>query len=126
MSRCAPYFNPSVSLEMGGSSHFDKERGYATTLVMGGDRFHLRFAERFLSASLERQEGVVRHEVGHIIDFSVPPWWLEQTIPHLPTTPERRADRIAAWVWGGVIGYDTEDVQTILGGTAPRPERLGL
>jgi hypothetical protein len=124
--KCAPYLNPEMSMEMGGSAHFEKERGYATTMVLGGDRFHLRIAERFLTAPLSRQDAVVRHEIGHIIDFSVPGWWLEQSIPALPTTPERRADRIAAWIWGAVIGYDTEDVQTLFGGVAPRPEHLGL
>jgi hypothetical protein len=124
--RLEPFFSPVLSLEMGGSSHFASPRGYATTLVMGGDRFHIRVADKFLQASLERQDAILRHEIGHLVDFSVPSHFLSSTIAHLPETPERRADAIATWLWGDLIRYDEDDVQTLASGTSPRPERLGL
>ena len=124
--RCVPFLNPQMSMEMGGSDHFNAPRGYATTLVMGGDRFHLRVAEKFLSADLARQDAILRHEIGHIVDFSVPSATLLEWCPGISTTPERRADEIAAWLWGNRINYDAEDIQTLRDGVHPRPERLGL
>ena len=124
--KCSPHLRPTVSMEMGGSNHFAKERGYATTLVLGGDRFHLRVAERFLSASFDRQDAILRHEIGHIVDFTVPPHIMKEWWPRLAKTPERRADQIASCIWGCPIFYDEEDVQTLRFGTFPRPERLGL
>ena len=124
--RCAPFLNPQMSMEMGGSDHFNAPRGYATTLVIGGDRFHLRVAEKFLSADLDRQDAILRHEIGHIVDFSVPSATLLEWCPGISTTPERRADEIAAWLWGSRINYDAEDIQTLRDGVHPRPERLGL
>lgn len=115
-----------MSMELGGSDHFESARGYATTLVLGGDRFHLRIAERFLSANLDRQDAIIRHEIGHIVDFSLPPHVLAGWWPNLVSTPERRADQIAACIWGDVIRYDDEDIQTLLAGAFPRPKRLGL
>jgi hypothetical protein len=124
--RLSPYLQPQMSMEMGGSDHFAHARGYASTLVLGGDRFHLRVAEKFLSADLDRQDAILRHEIGHIVDFSVPSHFLASLISGLPATPERRADGIASWLWGETISYDAEDVQTLRLGTSPRPERLGL
>jgi hypothetical protein len=124
--RCAPYLTPQMSMEMGGSKHFETARGYATTLVLGGDRFHLRIAEKFLRADLNRQDAILRHEIGHIVDFSVPPHVLAGWCPELSATPERKADEIATWLWGDPIFYDTEDVQSLRPGITPRPERLGL
>lgn len=124
--RCAPFLNPQMSMEMGGSDHFNSPRGYATTLVMGGDRFHLRVAEKFLTADLDRQDAILRHEIGHIVDFSIPSATLLEWCPGIASTPERRADEIAAWLWGDRINYDAEDIQTLRDGVHPRPERLGL
>jgi hypothetical protein len=124
--KCSPYLTPQMSMEMGGSAHFATARGYATTLVLGGDRFHLRIAEKFLQADLDRQDAILRHEIGHIIDFSVPPHVLQLWCPDLAETPERKADQIAGWIWGSPIFYDAKDVQTLRPGISPRPERLGL
>jgi len=70
--------------------------------------------------------GVLAHELGHILDFSVPRAQLAFFCGKLPETPERRADVIAEAVFGFGISYDKNDIQTIGSGTRPRPERLGL
>ena len=106
------------------SEHFKSDRGFATTTHFGGERFHLKFAERALSLPQANLHAILRHEMGHVVDLLVAaeqlPW------ADLPCTPERRADSIAAHIWGTPIYYDENLVQTTEGGTAPRPEELGL
>jgi hypothetical protein len=123
-------FMPQLSMQMGGSAHFDSPRGYATTTVYGEGRFHLKIAERFLEAELDVQDALVRHELGHIVDFSSDAEqldvWARARGVELASTRELRADGIAEAIWGGRIFYNDADVQTLYGGTAPRPARLGL
>lgn len=124
--RCSPYLDVTVTLELGGSDHFNTARGFATTLVLGDDRFHVRIAPKLMQADLDRQDAIIRHEIGHIIDFAVPPDVLFGWLPSITETPERRADDLASWLWGDRIFYDNDDVQTLRPGISPRPERLGL
>ena len=123
-------FRPQLTMQMGGSAHFDSPRGYATTTVYGGGRFHLKVADRFLEAELSVQDAIVRHEIGHIVDFSTESAplnaWAEGRGIELASTREQRADGIAEAIWGGRIYYNESDVQTLVSGTSPRPERLGL
>jgi hypothetical protein len=123
-------FRPQLTMQMGGSAHFDSPRGYATTTVYGSGRFHLKVAERFLSAELDVQDAIVRHELGHIVDFSSDAQqldvWARARGVELAPSRELRADGIAEAIWGGRIYYNESDVQTLLGGKSPRPERLGL
>ena len=123
-------FMPQLTMQMGGSAHFDSPRGYATTTVYGDGRFHLKIAERFLAAELNVQDAIVRHELGHVVDFSAESdplnnWAIGRGV-ELASTRELRADGIAEAIWGGRIFYNDADVQTLYGGTAPRPARLGL
>jgi hypothetical protein len=117
-------------MQMGGSAHFDSPRGYATTTVYGGGRFHLKVADRFLEAELSVQDAIVRHEIGHIVDFSSDAEqldvWARARGVELAPSRELRADGIAEAIWGGRIYYNESDVQTLFSGTSPRPERLGL
>jgi hypothetical protein len=119
-----------LTMQMGGSPHFDSPRGYATTTVYGDGRFHLKFAERFLEAELVVQDAIVRHEIGHIVDFSVEQAqlnaWAASRGAELAPTRELRADGIAAAIWGDKIHYNESDVQTLSFGVSPRPGRLGL
>ena len=123
-------FRPQLTMQMGGSAHFESPRGYATTTVYGDGRFHLKVADRFLEAELSVQDAIVRHEIGHIVDFSTESAplnaWAEGRGIELASTREQRADGIAEAIWGGRIYYNESDVQTLFGGTSPRPERLGL
>lgn len=115
-------------------AHFDTVRGYALCYEPIGGVCHISFAgHKVPTASHARLEGVVRHELGHAIDFLVPKKELDQIGAafgyRLPTTDERRADAIAMMIWGDTIYYDARDlVQTLdsRSGYPVRPERLGL
>lgn len=117
-------------MQMGGSAHFESLRGYATTTVYGGGRFHLKVAERFLYASFDVQDAIIRHEIGHIVDFSAEAeqlnTWSRGRGVELASTRELRADGIAEAIWGDRVYYNEDDVQTLTGGVHPRPEKLGL
>lgn len=123
-------FRPNLTMQMGGSAHFDSPRGYATTTVYGDGRFHLKIAERFLAAELNVQDAIVRHELGHVVDFSAESDplndWAKGRGVELAPTKELRADGIAEAIWGGRIFYNDADVQTLGSGVFPRPQRLGL
>ncbi len=121
--------NVSIYWGVGASAHFDTRRGFATT-SFDGTSTYLKLSEKLLTAGSYRVEGVLRHEMGHIVDLNVP-WpaldaWAEERGADLPHTPERRADAIAGTIWGSPVYYDVESVQTTLSGTSPRPEDLGL
>jgi len=120
----------TLSWDIGDSPLFRATRCNASTTGDGGAHCHVRFCSRLLEALLHRVDGVTRHELGHVIDFVVPYMtldsWAQQQGVWLPTTPERRADAIAALVWGEPILYDTETVQSMKYGVPLRPEHLGL
>jgi len=73
-------------------------------------------APRLVTGNLDRIEGVLRHEFGHALLF----FW------GYPQHGERDADSLAENVFGDPVYYDRETVQTIRGGTRPRPAHLGL
>ena len=74
------------------------------------------YAPKMERADLDRIEGVLRHEFGHALAFHA------DAIDHT----ERDADDLAHLLFGDVIRYDADDVQTFGPGVAPRPARLGL
>lgn len=119
-----------LSLEIGDSEHFRTPRGYATTTVLCPGRYHITFSEKVLGCSEDRLDAIIRHELGHVLDFSVPfeggTRWSQSRGATLPATVERRADAWALAVWRQFIRYDAEDVQSLSSGTLLRPERLGL
>jgi len=107
-----------VYWEIGDSPHFRQARGFATTKT-DGTTFWLTFRDTFMCQPSARQDAILRHEIGHIVDFSgVHP-------REAAWGPEGWADEIAARIWQMPIRYDVDDVQTLLAGTSPRPERLG-
>lgn len=120
-----------VTWDFGEYSHFKKARGYGVTFGDGRPACHLRFAEKVLRAAPERADGVLRHEIGHVLDFVIPAeqldaWALSRNV-RLPHTAERRADAIASAIWNDDIRYDRELlVQTTGPGICPRPRHLGL
>lgn len=110
--------------------HFKKKRGYAVCYFKGGNHCHLQFAPKMLRAPVHRADAIVRHELGHVLDFVIPEkeldsWALGQGI-QLPHTPERRADALALAVWAEPIRYDAELVQSTMEGQVVRPAHLGL
>ena len=92
----------------------------------------LGVAPKFFHASMDRQDALLRHELGHAIDFIIPSRQLDKIARQfnrvLSSTPERRADDIAEMVWGSNICYDHELVQTLncTGNIKLRPSKLGL
>ena len=72
-------------------------------------------------------DGLMAHEFGHAIDHRYGKEALEARFgKRLPDSVERRADKIAEYVFGRPIEYGHLDVQCIsCGGKAKRPRRLG-
>lgn len=114
----------------GGYPHFKTTRGFGVTFWDGQPPCRLLFARKLLDAPLHRQDGIVRHELGHVVDmvFDRPKVdrWAEGKGITLAQTDERRADDIALSIWGEPIRYDRDLVQSTRYGEYPRPKHLGL
>ena len=112
--------------------HFHTPRGYGVTFHNGGPACHLAFPYKMLQAKKSRQDGVIQHELGHVLDLCIrssdlDAWALSQGIELPPPKhAEIRADAIVHAVWGKALKYDKDLVQTTGRGTAPRPRHLGL
>lgn len=112
--------------------HFKKPRGHAVTFLRNPRVCHLLFSTKMLRAPLHRVDGVVRHELGHVVDMTVPQpqldrWALTRdTLLPPPEQVERRADAIAEAIWREAILYDKDLVQSTRVGVCPRPAHLGL
>lgn len=120
----------AITWDIGDYPHFHQPRGYAVAMANGNGTYHLRFADKILKAPVHRADGLIRHEIGHILDFLFVPESLDQWAVgrrvRLPHTAERRADAIAEAVWRQPILYDRDTVQSTHEGKSPRPEHLGL
>ena len=90
-------------------------RQFGYTMALGEGRYELGIAPKLLDAPAHRVAGILAHEVGHLALMRA---------GHDDHT-ERDADRAAEYLLGVQIGYDGEDVQTLDGGTRPRPAYLG-
>lgn len=128
--RVAPMGPVRLTWDIGNYEHFDTPRGFAVTFNWGKPHCHLRFARKLLRAQPDRIDGIVQHELGHVVDLTTPKatldrWALSQGI-QLPSTEERRADALAQAIWGKPIRYDDDLVQSTHRGTFPRPVHLGL
>ena len=118
--------------------HFKTPRGFGVTLFHPAEgRYgawcHMRYPSKMLKQPKARQDGVLRHELGHVIDLLTPKAhlnrWAKSRGIKLASTDERRADDIARAVWGTPIYYDNKLlVQTTQsrGASSPRPRHLGL
>lgn len=123
-----------LTWDIGPYAHFENPRGYGVTFHQGEPHCHIRMAPKStleLKRNPARIDGVVRHEIGHVIDLCLPAdevdaWALDRGV-RLPHTPERRADEIAHAIWLTPIFYDPDlYVQTTEPGIYPRPLHLGL
>ena len=120
----------NITWDIGPYPHFDKPRGYAVAVNRSNGTYHIRFAKKTLACAMHRADGLIRHEIGHILDFlyashDLDRWAAERGV-RLPPTDERRADMIAYAIWGEPIRYDQDTVQSTRVGIYPRPEYLGL
>jgi hypothetical protein len=114
----------------GGYPHFKTARGFGVTFWDGQPPCRLLFASKLLDAPFHRQDGIVRHELGHVVDMVFPKQkinaWAKRKGITLASTDERRADDIALGIWGEPILYDRDLVQSTRYGDYPRPKFLGL
>lgn len=120
-----------LTWDVGEYDHFNKPRGYGVTLPLSKWKCHIRLADKMLSAPQHRQDGIIRHEIGHVLDIIVTPTaldaWAAGRGVFLPKTPELRADAIAHAVWGSRLKYQAPlFIQSTTTGQASRPEHLGL
>ena len=117
-----------VRLLLGHASDYPHKRNCAMCMYLDtpkGRQIDIFVAPKVLRMNTGRQEGLLRHELGHAIEF-----YLEGDLPHfmpgLPPGVERRADAIAERMYGSPIYYDRDLIQTTSGGTRPRPTHLWL
>lgn len=120
-----------ITYDIGDSPLFASPRRYASTTGDGGNSCHVRFPPRIVSLPMQQIDAVIRHELGHVVDFIVPfmdlEEWAQSQGAFLPSTPERKADALAELIWGERIFYDAALIQTFdSSGVTPRPEHLGL
>lgn len=99
-----------VQLQVGKRSEFPAPRDHAYCSSERG-RITIVVAPRLVTADLNRQVGVLAHELGHAILFHE---GLEQH-------RERQADEVARIVVGRRVRYDDADVQTLGPGKGVRP-----
>jgi hypothetical protein len=123
-------FKPNLLL--GRPKDFPQERDFAYTEISPSGTITVVIAPKLLVSEKERFYGVMFHEMGHAVDF-----FLDADMCHkfgkslgvyLSQTPERRADMLGGAMFGVVIFYDRDLVQTIEdnGNYYPRPVELGL
>lgn len=120
-------------LLVGHPKDFPKKRNQAMCMFQGtkgaAPAIDIIVAPKMVNASTARQEGVLRHEFGHAVEFYLGLPLLNETAYYNGITlhhgAERRADNVAEWIYSQPISYDTDTVQTIGPGTSPRPAHLG-
>ena len=98
-----------VELVLDTSGVYPKVRDYART-----DGNCIYFSPKILDASNDRIEGLLRHELAHVILMR----------KGLFLHSEVEADAIAEWAFGLPIRYDIDDVQSISRGRIGRPLHL--
>lgn len=112
--------------------HFHTPRGYGVTFGPFHKplRCHLAFATKIVNEPESLQDGIIRHELGHVLDMctvsSALDRWARSKGYVLPPTKkaERRADSIAEAIWRSPIRYDSNLVQSTTTGVYPRPLSL--
>ena len=113
-----------------GYPHFKTPRGFGVTFWDGTPPCRLLFASKLVDAPLHRQDGIIRHELGHVVDMVFGKQridrWAKAKGVKLADTDERRADDIALAIWSEPIRYDSDLVQSTRYGEYPRPKFLGL
>jgi len=88
---------------------YPKPRDFAQT-----DGMIIYVSPKMLSAEAHRVEGLLRHEFAHVVFIQSGNW--DHT--------ERETDMLAEEMFGDVILYDSEDIQSISEGRSPRPHYL--
>jgi hypothetical protein len=126
----------SLTWDIGPYAHFRTKRGFGVTFHSHRNpnwgTCHIRLAEKLVASPQHRQDGIIQHELGHVIDLQCPPGaldaWASARGVQLPPQKqgEIRADAIAHAIWGKPLRYDTDTVQSTRHGSPFRPPHLGL
>lgn len=101
-----------IELGIGDSAEFPANRDYAYC-AWDGEKARIVFAPKIRQADRSRQDALIRHELAHALLTSA-------DLPH----SERECDAVAEAIFGDLIYYDDDDVQTLVGGSRPRPPYL--
>jgi hypothetical protein len=121
-----------LTADVGDYKHFHTARGFGVTFKDVGEPCHVRLAAKLADSNKCRQDGIIRHELGHVVDLSFPEpvldrWALSRGVQLPPKSQgEIRADAIAEAIWGSKLGYDDATVQNVCEGVQRRPAHLGL
>ncbi len=118
-----------VRLLLGHPDDYPHKRNCAMCMYLDtkdGRLIDIFVAPKVLKMNAGRQEGLLRHELGHAVEFHLGVDRIHQWMPNLPAGVERRADAVAERLYGAPIHYDRDLIQTINRGTRPRPAHLGL
>ena len=122
--------NMDVQFMIGWAKDFPNDRDYAYCSKIDHDTCLIVVAPKMNLADDNRSEAVIRHEIGHAVDFLIPKNEVDTKLLERGFTPihtpERRADQIAELTYEDPIFYDNETVQSLSGGVRPRPISLGL
>lgn len=110
------HYDPTFHVELyrGDASEFPKKRNMAYCR-MERSKVTIHVAPKMARAPMGQIEGVLRHEFGHAVFM----------LGGRPDHTERQADALAEDLFGAPIYYDRDLIQTIDGGTRPRPAFLG-
>ena len=104
-----------VDFALGNPEEFPEARNMAyTARNKRGDLCIVVAPKLVVCDNEERVQGVLRHEFGHAV------LWHMGKMNH----SEREADTMGEDLFGEPIYYDAETVQTLAGGTRPRPHHL--
>jgi hypothetical protein len=118
-----------VRLLLGHPGDYPHKRNCAMCMYLdtpNGRQIDIFVAPKVLRMNKGRQEGLLRHEFGHAVEFHLGTDQLHAWMPNLPSGGERRADAVGERLYGDPIFYDRDLIQTTTGGTRPRPVHLGL
>jgi len=122
-----PHFD--VRLLLGHPGDYPHKRNCAMCMYLDthhGRQIDIFVAPKVLRMNKGRQEGLLRHEFGHAVEFHLGLEGLNEWMPGLPNGVERRADAVGERLYGAPIYYDRDLIQTTSGGARPRPAHLGL
>lgn len=101
----------------------ERQFGWCTTTAP----FQISFASKIETIPDAYIDGLLRHEFGHAIDHRYGTREVERRLhKRLPKSVERRADKIAEYVFGSPIQYGRLDIQCVnCRGKKSRPKKLG-
>jgi len=108
----------------GQARQFPDDRDWAYCEKRPNGEVRIVLAPDFDALGADNQEGVLRHELAHAVEFLLGPSRVFKRWRNVAKTAEQRADDLARELWGQRINYDVDCIQTIGRGAHPRPTHL--